>query len=119
GKGYQAWMALSPEGKFPVRTGTASDPGEFVKVWQGLKTGVDTKAPLSECYPASVLHLLAASPNTISRWGLSQGQGALTGAVIGQLVIPKAISAAASGSTTAAGADSQAQQAATSIQSNQ
>jgi multiple sugar transport system substrate-binding protein len=119
GKGYSSWLGLIPEGKFPVRTGTAGDPQKFVQVWRSLKTGVDKHAPLSEFYPPSVLDALAKSPATISRWGLAEGQGALTGGVIGQLVIPKAIAAAASGSTSAVGADQQAQQAATQIQSSQ
>jgi multiple sugar transport system substrate-binding protein len=118
GDGYTDWLGLSPEGKFPVRTGTASDPNQYVKAWQQLKTGVDTKAPLSQFYPASLLDVLGSSSKTISRWGLSEGQGALAGAASGQLVIPKAIAAAANGSTTPASAAQQAQSAVAQIQSS-
>jgi multiple sugar transport system substrate-binding protein len=117
GTGYPAWLGLSPEGKFPVRTGTAGTPNAYVTAWQNLKTGVDTKAPLSQFYPASLLDTLANSPKTISRWGLSQGQGALAGAVSGRLVIPKAVAAAANGSASATDAAKQAQDAATQIKS--
>ena len=96
-EGYQGWLGLSPEGKFPVRNGTASNPKEFSTAWTQLKTGVSTKAPLSQFYSQSVLKALANSPTTIKQWGLTQGQGALVGAADGQLVIPKAISAAANG----------------------
>jgi multiple sugar transport system substrate-binding protein len=63
-----------------------------------------------------VLDDLANSPRTISRWGLSQGQGALAGAVSGQLVIPKAVASAANGSASPTDAAKQAQAAATQIQ---
>jgi multiple sugar transport system substrate-binding protein len=116
GDGYTDWLGLSPEGKFPVRTGTTSDPNHFVTAWQNLKTGVDTKAPLSQFYSADLLNTLGNSSKTISRWGLSEGKGALAAAVSGQLVIPKAVAAAANGSTSPSGADSQAQSAVTQVQ---
>ena len=118
GDGYTDWLGLSPEGKFPVRTGTSSEPNQFVKAWQNLKTGVDTKAPLSQFYPSSLLDTLGSSSKTISRWALSQGQGALAAAVSGQLVIPKAIAAAANGSTSPSGAAQQAQNSVTQIQNS-
>jgi multiple sugar transport system substrate-binding protein len=106
-EGYTGWLGLSAEGKFPVRNGTASDPQKFTTAWGSLKTGVSTKAPLSEFYPQDVLKALANGPNTIKQWGLTQGQGALVAAAAGQLVIPKAIAAAANGKS----ADAAAQQA--------
>jgi multiple sugar transport system substrate-binding protein len=118
GNGYTDWLGLSPEGKFPVRTGTSNNPNQYVKAWQDLKTGVDTKAPLSQFYPSSLLDTLGSSSKTISRWGLSQGQGALAAAVSGQLVIPKAIAAAANGSTSPSGADQQAQSSVSQIASS-
>lgn len=116
--GYTDWLGLSPEGKFPVRTGTSSDPNQYVKAWQNLKTGVDTKAPLSQFYPSSLLDTLGSSSKTISRWGLTENQGGLAAAASGQLVIPKAIAAAANGSTSPAGAAQQAQNAVSQIQSS-
>jgi multiple sugar transport system substrate-binding protein len=105
--GYTGWLGLSPEGKFPVRNGTTADPQRFATAWTALKTGVTTKAPLSRFYPQDVLKALENGPNTIKQWGLTQGQGALVGAVDGQLVIPKAIAAAANGKS----ADAALQQA--------
>ena len=115
GDGYTSWMALSPEGKFPVRNGTASSPQQFTTAWTSLKTGVSTKAPLSQFYSPDVLKTLENGPNTIKRWGLAEGQGALAGAAAGQLVIPKAIASAASGGKSADQADQAAQSAVSTI----
>lgn len=116
-EGYTGWLGLSAEGKFPVRNGTTSQPQEFTTAWSALKTGVSKKAPLSEFYPQDVLKTLENGPNTVKQWGLTQGQGALVGAVSGQLVIPKAVAAAASGTKSADAADQQAQQAVSQVKS--
>ncbi|MEP6852402.1 MAG: extracellular solute-binding protein [bacterium] len=116
-EGYPGWLGLSPEGKFPVRTGTAQDKQKFVTAWSGLKTGVDTKAALSQFYPASVLDLLRNSPQQIARWALPQGQGQLLGATLGPLPVPKAVNAAVNG-LDAQKAAGQAQSAVEKIQSS-
>jgi len=118
-KGYTSWLGMSPEGKFPVRHGTISNPTQYADAWARLDTGVDTRAPLSKFYAPSVLNILKVSPNSIHRWGLDVGQGALVGAASGQLVVPKAVAAAANGATTPAGAAQQAQQAIEQIKSSQ
>jgi multiple sugar transport system substrate-binding protein len=89
---YTDWLAIAPEGKVPTRTGSADNPTEYADAWKSLEAGVDTKAVLSSVYPADVLDTVAAAPDSFDRWGLPQGQGPLSGAVSGQLVIPKAIS---------------------------
>ena len=33
--GYIDWLAIAPEGKFPVRTGTEDNPTEYVDAWAG------------------------------------------------------------------------------------
>jgi multiple sugar transport system substrate-binding protein len=53
--GYVDWLAVTPEGRFPARTGTKDNPKEYTEAWSKLKAGVDTKAPLSELYPPEVL----------------------------------------------------------------
>src|SRR5215212_8100473 len=53
--GYLDWLALAPEGKVPVRTGTGAEPGKFTDAWIHLKTGVENSKPLSELYPPGVL----------------------------------------------------------------
>ncbi|GII79268.1 bicyclomycin resistance protein [Sphaerisporangium rufum] len=100
-EGYERWIGMAPEGKFPTRT-TLADK------WDALPAGVDTKKPLSEVYPAEVLDALRKSPETIARWGIPQGQGKLVGAAMGELPVPKALSEAVAGSLTGQAAAAQA-----------
>jgi multiple sugar transport system substrate-binding protein len=114
--GYADWLGVAPEGKVPVRTGTADDPTAYVKQWRALKAGVDTKAPLAQFYDAQTLRAVEESPDTFSRWGFTQGKGELAGAVTGQLVVPKALAEMLNGSGDAAGAARAANDEATTIE---
>jgi multiple sugar transport system substrate-binding protein len=107
--GYLDWLALAPEGKVPVRTGTQDQPSKFTDAWDHLKIGVEHRTPLSEVYPPGVLEELATSPDTMSRWGFPQDQGRLVGAQLAELPIPKALAAALNGSLSTAAAAEQAQ----------
>ncbi|HEV8165064.1 MAG TPA: bicyclomycin resistance protein, partial [Actinomycetota bacterium] len=73
------------------------------------KTGVDTKNPLSDIYPAEVLDALSKSTDTMSRWGFQQGQGKLVGAQLNELPIPKALAAMLGGQLDPEAAAKQAQ----------
>ncbi len=95
--GYEQWIGFAPEGKVPTRQGTADEPSRFIDAWATLPAGVDTKAPLADFYPQEVLEALRTSPDTISPWGIPQGQGALVGASLGELPVPQSISAMAGG----------------------
>lgn len=106
--GYVDWLSFAPEGKFPVRAGTADNPTEYVDAWGQLEAGVDTKAPLTDFYAQDVLDGLQGSLDSFSRWGISQGQGDLLGAVVAENVIPKAVAALAQGEVDAQGAADQA-----------
>ena len=106
--GYVDWLAIAPEGKYPVRTGTKENPKQFVDAWKDLPVGVDKKAPLTDFYPQQVIDILTSGADKFSRWGITQGQGDLIGASLGELPIPKAIGALTSGSVDAAGAAKQA-----------
>jgi len=107
--GYVDWLAVTPEGRFPTRAGTKDNPEQYVDDWAKLKTGVDTKKPLSEIYPAEVLDALSKSTDTMSRWGFQQGQGKLVGAQLNELPIPKALAAMLDGQLTPDAAAKQAQ----------
>jgi multiple sugar transport system substrate-binding protein len=106
---YPDWLALAPEGKFPVRAGTKDDPEKFTKAWDGLKAGVDKKEPLSSVYPPETLDIIRNSAKTLNRWGFPQGQGALAGAMLGELPVPKAVATVLDGQADATQASATAQ----------
>jgi multiple sugar transport system substrate-binding protein len=108
-EGYVDWLALAPEGKFPTRSGSKENPQEYAEAWTKLNTGVDSKKPLAELYPADVLEALTKSTDTMNRWGFQQGQGQLVGAQLAELPIPKALAAELDGQLDADAAAKQAQ----------
>lgn len=95
--GYEPWLAIAPEGKVPVRGGTAENPTEYADLWSGLDVGVDEHGPLGDFYPDDVLSVLQAGPADLSRWGITQGQGDLVGAALGELPVAAAVSAVTAG----------------------
>jgi multiple sugar transport system substrate-binding protein len=116
--GYEDWIGFSPEGKVPTRQGTADEPTRYIDAWASLPAGVDTKAPLSDFYSPEVLDALTASVDTISPWGIPQGQGALIGASLGELPVPQAIAGMTGGETDPEGAAQQAADALREIASS-
>ncbi|MDO3704386.1 extracellular solute-binding protein [Micromonospora sp. C28SCA-DRY-2] len=101
---YPRWFGMSPEGRFPVRKGTTAEPEKFLTAWNTSQAGVDAKKPLAEVYGDEVLAGLRRSPDTFQRWGLTQGQGKLVGAILGELPVPKALSDVVAGKSDAAAA---------------
>ncbi len=114
--GYLDWIGFAPEGKIPTRQGTADNPTEYVEAWRKLPAGVDTKAPLSKFYDAEVLTALEKSPETIQRWAITQGAGALLGATLGEQPVAQAVNEVSTGQVDGQGAADQADEAVTSIQ---
>jgi multiple sugar transport system substrate-binding protein len=107
--GYVDWLAVTPEGRFPARAGTKDNPQEYNEAWSKLEAGVDSKAPLSELYPPEVLEALTKSTDTMNRWGFTQGQGRIVGALAAEQPIPKALAAMLDGQLTPDAAAKQAQ----------
>jgi multiple sugar transport system substrate-binding protein len=101
GDGYRPWLQIAPEGKVPVRTGTPDNKTEFSDAWAKMSVGVDKKAPLSDFYSKDVLAALAEGPNDLARWGISEGQGALIGALQGEQPVPSAVNDVTSGADPA------------------
>ncbi|WP_328417483.1 extracellular solute-binding protein [Micromonospora sp. NBC_00389] len=102
--GYPRWFGMSPEGRFPVRKGTQAEPEAYLTGWNTSQAGVDVKKPLADVYGEEVLATLRRSPDTFQRWGLTQGQGKLVGAMLGELPVPKALNDVISGKSDAAAA---------------
>ncbi|MFJ8827857.1 ABC transporter substrate-binding protein [Streptomyces sp. NPDC102467] len=110
GSGYESWFGMAPEGKIPVRHGTAAQPDKYVADWRHSKIGVGTRKPLDEVYPPELLDQLADGVGDIRRWGIEQGEGALVGATNGELPVPKAIGSMTSGQVSPSEAAREAQE---------
>ncbi|TDD67661.1 extracellular solute-binding protein [Jiangella aurantiaca] len=109
--GYIDWMAIAPEGKYPVRAGTEDAPTEYADAWATLPAGVDRKAPLSDFYGPEVLDQLAGGLDQLDRWAITQGQGDLITAVVGEAPVQQAVSAVTTEGVSAEDAAQQAQEA--------
>ncbi|AJE81531.1 putative binding protein dependent transport lipoprotein [Streptomyces albus] len=99
-KGYEEWFGMAPEGKIPVRLGTAEDPRRYQRAWRASEAGVETRKPMNEVYSDALLDQLMGGVAKMKRWGITEGQGALVGATNGELPVPKAIGAMTSGQIT-------------------
>jgi len=99
--GYLDWLSVSPEGKFPMRQGTAENPTEYIEGWRALSSGVDRQAPLSDYYSEEVINGLITGSNSFARWGFIQGQGELVTAVYATLIVPATLDEVFAGSITA------------------
>ena len=108
---YVDWLALAPEGKFPVRLGTAENPTEYADAWGALDAGVDRKQPLGEVYDESTIEALTTSSDTMKRWAFSQGQGGIAGALTTELPVPNALVLSLDGSLSPEEAAQEAQAA--------
>jgi multiple sugar transport system substrate-binding protein len=102
--GYTRWLALSPQGKYPVRLGDKSDPEKYTNAWAELESGVDRKAPLSKFYSEDSIASLKQGVESFQRWGFAQGQGPLVGALSGEQPIADAVNQVVGGKDPAAAA---------------
>jgi len=117
--GYLEWLAVSPEGKLPMRNGTADEPTKFVDGWKELETGVDRKEKLSACYGDEVIDTLIEGISAFDRWGFAQGQGALVQAVYQALPVPNKLNDVLNGTLTSEEAAAEMQAEVESLQASQ
>jgi multiple sugar transport system substrate-binding protein len=89
--GYMQTLSIAPEGKFPVRRGTADDPEKFVNGWAQLPVGVDRKAALTDLYAPEVVNTIVSGLETANRWGVKEGQLSAASKVINSQVINRIV----------------------------
>ncbi len=89
--GYMQTLSIAPEGKFPVRRGTADDPNRFVEGWAGLPIGVDRKAALTDVYDEETVNTIVTGLETANRWGVREGQLSAASKVINSQVINRIV----------------------------
>ncbi|MEM1233393.1 MAG: extracellular solute-binding protein [Pseudomonadota bacterium] len=90
-EGYGETLAIAPEGKFPVRRGTADNPTEYTDLWATLDVGIDRRAPLGDLYEASVIADIVGGLDVAQRWGVTEGQLATASKVINSQVINRVV----------------------------
>ena len=90
-QGYGQTLGIAPEGKFPVRKGTADAPNKFQDLWATLPVGVDRKAPLGELYPAEMIGEIVGGLNVAQRWGVAEGQLSLASKIINSQIINRLV----------------------------
>jgi multiple sugar transport system substrate-binding protein len=90
-EGYTATLAIAPEGKFPVRRGTAEDPDMFTEAWSGLDVGVDRRAPLADLYAQEMIDEIVGGLDVAQRWGVADGQLALASRIINSQIINRLV----------------------------
>jgi len=107
--GYLRWLSLSPQGKYPVRTGDASDLERYATAWARLNSGVERKAPLRRFYGQASIDRLGDGVRSFQRWGFPQGEAPLIGALRNQEPITRPLALAITGAIDADTAARQAQ----------
>ena len=107
--GYLRWLALSPQGKYPVRTGDQQDSERFANAWMHLQSGVERKAPLSRFYGRALIDSLGDGVRGFQRWGFPQGEAPLMGALRNQEPITRPLALAIVGTIDPPTAARQAQ----------
>jgi len=90
-QGYMQTLAIAPEGKFPVRRGTADDPEKFVNGWAELPVGVDRKAALTDVYDPETVNTIVSGLETANRWGVKEGQLSAASKIINSQVINRIV----------------------------
>ena len=90
-EGYGSTLAIAPEGKFPVRRGTADNPAEFSELWATLDVGVDRRAPLGELYDAAMIEEIVGGLDVAQRWGVDDGQLSAASKIINSQVINRLV----------------------------
>lgn len=90
-EGYGQTLAIAPEGKFPVRRGTADNPTEFADLWATLDVGVDRRAPLGDLYDAAMIEEIVGGLDVAQRWGVADGQLAAASKIINSMVINRLV----------------------------
>lgn len=90
-QGYTATLAIAPEGKFPIRRGTAEDPTAFTEAWAMLDVGVDRRAPLGDLYDQAMIDEIVGGLDVAQRWGVADGQLGLASRIVNSQIINRLV----------------------------
>ena len=100
-EGYLMWMGMAPEGKMPMRKGTAASPTRFIDGWKELEFGATSRAKISEFYGPDTVAQMLSGVEGFNRWGFAEGKGSLISKIYGTRIIPKILKQFLDGELTA------------------
>lgn len=95
--GYAEWLAIAPEERVPVRSGSTASPAEYADAWMSSPVAAGRTERLGSVYPRDVLSTLLQGSNDLKHWGIVEGHGDLAAAAAAELPIAKAVSDVAAG----------------------
>lgn len=83
-EGYESFLSVVPEGRFPMRTGTSQDPEKFVNLWATLPIGADptNQKTILDAFGDDFLVAVARGATEFSRWGFAEKEGPLVASVV-------------------------------------
>ncbi|NEE01260.1 ABC transporter substrate-binding protein [Phytoactinopolyspora halotolerans] len=99
--GYMGFLSISPEGRFPMRTGTEAGDTTYVDGWTELAVGSGgNTVTVGELYGDEAVQTIADAATGFESWGIAQGQGELVTALRGELQLSNILREALDGSIT-------------------
>lgn len=116
GDGYMDFLSISPEGRFPTRSGPEPDDTTYVDEWAKLPVGSgDNTLSVGELYGDDAVEAIVQGATGFERWGFAQGRGALVTAMYGDLELSRILREALDGSLSPAEAAAQMDETATQL----
>jgi multiple sugar transport system substrate-binding protein len=106
--GYADWLAIAPEERVPVRSGSTAKPAEYANAWMSSPVAKGRTEQLSSVYARDDLSTLLQASHDLKHWGIAQGLGDLPGAALAELPIARAVSDVAAGRAQPEGAAAKA-----------
>jgi multiple sugar transport system substrate-binding protein len=95
--GYAEWLAIAPEERVPVRSGSAASPAEYADAWMSIPVATGRTERFGSVYGKDVLATVLQGPKDLEHWGIVQGHGDLAGAAMTELPIANAVSEVVAG----------------------
>lgn len=118
GDGYLDFLSISPEGRYPMRSGPEPGDTTYQDGWPDLALGSGQNTEkIRDLYPEEMLNAIAEASDSFEAWGIPQGQGALVTAMRTDLDHTRTLREALDGNITAEEAAQQMQQHAEQVQS--
>ncbi|QOR70324.1 extracellular solute-binding protein [Ruania alkalisoli] len=94
--GYSAMLGTAPEGRIPLRPGTADSPTEYLDAWGTLPMGGSDQS-VADLYGDELVTSLGDGMNAVSRWGFGTEDAVLAGEAFAQNTLAEQLEALYSG----------------------